>query len=399
MRTRTTRSAIALVAVLGLTVASCGSDEATSTEETAGTTEIVSGTDAPTSTDAAPPTASTQTTEPASDVDMPTIVVTTNILGDVVSEVVGDAAEVITIMPVGADPHNFQASAQEVDTLMNADALIVNGAGFEEGLLDVIDNAVGEGIATFEAISVVDTIEYGAGGHDHDHAEGEAHDHDHGSEGEAHDHDHSSEGEAHDHDHESEGDSHDHAAEGEDHDHEHSGTDPHFFTDPMRMAAAVEGIVDFLQAEVEFADPAALDASADAYVAELTALDAEVAASVDAIPVERRVLVTNHEVFGYFADRYGFEIVGAVIPGGGTADSVSAGELAELAETIAAEGVPAIFADTSSPDELVQTLAAEVGDIAVVQLYSESLGEPGSDGGTYLDMVRTNGERISAALA
>jgi zinc/manganese transport system substrate-binding protein len=393
MRTRTTRSAIALVAVLGLTVASCGSDEATSTEETAGTAEIVSGTDAPTPTDAAPSTASPETTEPASTADMPTIVVTTNILGDVVSEVVGDAAEVITIMPVGADPHNFQASAQEVDTLMNADALIVNGAGFEEGLVDVIDNAVGEGIPTFEAISVVDTIEYGAGGHDHDHSsEGDSHDHDHEHEGDSHDHDH-------DHDHEAEAHDHDHDHEGEAHDHEHSGTDPHFFTDPMRMAAAVAGIVGFLQAEVEFADPAALDASADAYVAELTALDADVAEAVAAIPIERRVLVTNHEVFGYFADRYGFEVVGAVIPGGGTADSVSAGELAELAETIAAEGVPAIFADTSSPDQLVQTLAAEVGDIAVVELYSESLGEPGSEGGTYLDMVRTNGERISAALA
>ncbi len=111
------------------------------------------------------------------------------------------------------------------------------------------------------------------------------------------------------------------------------------------------------------------------------------------------MLVTNHEVFGYFADRYGFELVGAVIPGGGTNDSVSAGELAALAELIEAEGVPAIFADTSSPDELVQTLADEVGNIAVVELYSESLGGPDSEGATYLAMVRTNGERISEALA
>ncbi len=359
MRFTAARTTAIIVAVVGLGLAACGSDDATSNDEAAGTTDV-----AGTTVTSNPPDAT-------SDTGTPTIVVTTNILGDVVAEVVGDAAEVVTVMPVGADPHNFQASAQEIDTLMNADALIVNGAGFEEGLHDVIENAVDEGIPTFEAISVVDTIEFGEGGHDHadeDHA-----DEDHANE------DHADE---------------DHADE-----HDHSGVDPHFFTDPMRMAVAVDGIVEFLQAEVQFGDPAALEASAAAYVDELTALDAEVDAAVSSIPQERRVLVTNHEVFGYFADRYGFEVVGAVIPGGGTADSVSAGELAELAAVIEAEGVPAIFADTSSPDELVQTLADEVGDVAVVELYSESLGGPDSDGATYLTMVRTNGERISAALS
>jgi zinc/manganese transport system substrate-binding protein len=167
----------------------------------------------------------------------------------------------------------------------------------------------------------------------------------------------------------------------------------------MRMAAAVAGIAAFIEAEVDIADPAALNAAAQAYGAEIAAVDAEVAAMTETIPVERRVLVTNHEVFGYFADRFGFEVVGAVIPGGSTTDSASAGELAELAELIRSEGVPAIFADTSSSDELAQTLAGEVGDVAVVELYSESLGEPGSDGDTYLGMVRTNGQRITDALA
>lgn len=333
---RFTATRAMLVAVVGLGLASCGSDGS--------------------STDAGAPSA-----------DVPTIVVTTNILGDVVAEVVGDAAEVVTIMPVGADPHNFQASAQEVDTLMRADALIVNGGGFEEGLHDVIENAEAEGIPTFEAISVVDAIEFGAGGRDHadeEHADEEHVDEDHADEG-----------------------------------HDHSGVDPHFFTDSTQMILAVEGIVDFLQGELAIDDPAALDASAAAYVDELTTVDAEVAALVAKIPEERRVLVTNHEVFGYFADRYGFEIVGVVIPGGGTADNSSAGELAKLAGVIEAEGVPAIFADTSSPDELVNTLADEVGGVAVVELYSESLGEPGSDGATYLAMMRTNGQRISDALA
>jgi zinc/manganese transport system substrate-binding protein len=219
----------------------------------------------------------------------------------------------------------------------------------------------------------VDTIEFGEGGHDHadeDHADEDHADEDHADE-----------------------------TKDDDHDHDHSGADPHFFTDPMRMAAAVEGIVEFLQSEVAFADPAALDASADAYIDELIAVDAEVEGLVGLIPEDGRVMVTNHEVFGYFADRYGFEVVGVVIPGGGTTDSVSAGELAELAEVIESEGVPAIFADTSSSDQLVQTLAAEVGDIQVVPLFTESLGAADSEGATYLDMVRTNGQRISDALA
>ena len=101
-------------------------------------------------------------------------------------------------------------------------------------------------------------------------------------------------------------------------------------------------------------------------------------------------LVVNH---------YDFEIAGVVIPGGSTTDAASAGELAELAEVIEEENVPAIFADTSSSDELITVLADEVGEVAVVELYSESLGGPDSDGATYLDMVRANAQRISAALS
>ncbi len=164
------------------------------------------------------------------------------------------------------------------------------------------------------------------------------------------------------------------------------------------MADAVEGIAAFLEAEVSGLDDEALNASADAYVAELEALDAEVEGLIATIPEDGRVLITNHEVFGYFADRYGFEVVGAVVPSGSTLESVSAGDLAELAEVLEDEGVPAIFADTSASTELADTLAAEVGDVEVVQLYTESLGEAGSDGATYVDMVRTNATRISAAL-
>ncbi|MEM9711674.1 MAG: zinc ABC transporter substrate-binding protein [Actinomycetota bacterium] len=413
---------IAMLFAVMLLAAACGSDSDETGEAAvpADTADTTAGDDAG-GDDAAGDDASDGD---AASGERPTIAVTTNILGDVVTELVGDQADVMTVMPVGADPHDFQASAQEVDAVLSADALIVNGADFEEGLVDVIGNAVDEGVPTHEAMEGLATLEFGEGGHDHSDEEGhdhgdeekdeDGHDHsdeeghDHGDEEKDEDgHDHSDE-EGHDHsDEEKDEDGHDHSDEeghdhgddhGDDHGHSHDGDDPHFFTDPVRMADAVDGIATFL-ADVEGIDQVALDTAVAAYLAELEALDAEVTELVDGIPDESRVLITNHEVFAYFADQYGFEVVGTIIPSGSTADGASAGELAELAEVIEDEGVPAIFSDTSASDELAQTLADEVGDVAVVELYTESLGEEGSDGATYLDMVRTNAERIAAALA
>ena len=251
--------------------------------------------------------------------DRRTVVVTTNILGDVVENLVGDELRVITIMPVGSDPHEFQASAQQVAQIGAADGLIVNGAGFEEGLLDVIESAEGDGVPVFEAIGAIETIAFDDGSHD------------------------------------------EHEADEHDDEDDHQGIDPHFFTDPARMARAADGIVAFLIANVDGVDAAALETNAASYIAQLKSLDAEVETLLAAIPSDRRVLVTNHEVFGYFADRYGFDVAGTIIPSGSTADSADAQALAELAELIEHQGVPAIFADASSSGELASTLAEEVG--------------------------------------
>lgn len=336
-----------LVGVLGLLVAACGDDSDSGAASGAG--------------------------------DNPTVVVTTNILGDVVEAFAGDQVEVVTIMPVGADPHDFQASAQQANQMREADALIVNGAGFEEGLLDVVDAAIDDGTPAFEAISVVDAIEF----EDHDdHVDDDDHEDDHEDDDDDHD-DHDDVDEDHD-----------------DHDHDHEGADPHFFADPARMAVAVDVIAAFLTETVDGLDEEALRAGADAYIAELEALDAEVTSTLAAVADDQRVLVTNHDVFGYFAERYDFEVVGTVIPGGSTTDGASAGALADLAATIEDAGVPAIFTDTSSSSDLADTLADEVGgDVAVVPLFTESLGDADSDGATYLDMVRANVDRIAAALA
>jgi len=283
----------------------------------------------------------------------PTIAVTTSILADVVGELVGDQAEVVAVMPRGADPHEFQASAQEVDRVRRADALVLNGGGFEEGLLDLADAVAEDGMPVHEVV--------GADG-DAAHEDGED---EHGE---------------------------------DEHGHEDGG-DAHFFTDPVRMDEAVEGISAFLAAEVPGLDVEALEQATAAYRDELRALDAEVEALLAGIPESRRVLVTGHDVLGAFADRYGFEVVGTVIPSGSTSDGGNAGDLAELADAVRDAGVRAVFVDSSAADRLARTLAAEAGDIEVRTLFTESLGEPGSGAETYLDMVRTNAERIAGVLA
>jgi zinc/manganese transport system substrate-binding protein len=273
--------------------------------------------------------------------DRPHVVVTTNVLGNVVSDLVGEEAAVKVIMPPGSAPHEFQASAQQVAAMRDADVLITNGAGLEEGLTDAIEAAEQDGVPTFAAIDAVDTLKLPGDG----------------------------------------------------------GTDPHFFTDPARMAAAAQGIADFLVAEVPTLGTPAFGSQAKATIDNLHALDRQVEQALSVVPADRRTLVTNHEVFGYFADRYGFKVVGAVIPAGSTQAEPSAAQLDELAHTIEEHDVPAIFVETSSPTRLADALADEVGDVDVVELFSESLGDEGSGGETYADMMRTNAGRIADALA
>ena len=336
-------------------------------------------------------------TSVASSEEKPLIVVTTNILGDVVSNMVGDNFKVEVIMPPGADPHDFQASAQQVAKIMEADLLIVNGANFEEGLLDVIEAAESDGVKVFKAISVVNQLE----GHD-DHDDHEGHD-DHDDE-EGHDdhddhegHDDHDDHEGHDGHDDHEGDDGHDDHEGHD-DHDHGGVDPHFFTDPARMAQVVEQLAGFLVAEFPEVDESSLVTAATNYKEQLENLDDEVAELLSAVPVDSRLLVTNHSVFAYFAERYQFEVLGSIIPSSSTLSNASAQQIASLAEVLRSNGVTAIFADASSSGALAEALAGEVDDVKVINLYSESLGDPDSEGATYIGMVRFNAEAIRIAL-
>ncbi len=276
--------------------------------------------------------------------DRPEIVVTTNILGDVVTELVGDQASVVTLMKPGTDPHSFSLTAQEAAAIENADFVVSNGLGLEEGVAQHLEQVDAAGIPHFVASDAFEPLSY------------------------------------------TEGD-----AEGMD--------DPHFWTDPARMSAVVDALGTRLATDLDGLDAAALDASVAAYKSELDELDEWMQGEFDTIPSESKSLVTNHHVFGYLAERFGFTVVGTVIPGGTTLAAPSAADFAELSADITAARVPTIFADSSSPDDLARALAEEAGiDVRVEQLFTESLTPAGGGAETYLEMMRANTERITTGL-
>ena len=167
--------------------------------------------------------------------------------------------------------------------------------------------------------------------------------------------------------------------------------------DPNRVAGALPELARTLTTDVGL-DAGRVEACLDSYLAELEAVDAEIAAEVDQLPAENRKLVTNHEALGYFADRYGFEVIGTVIPTPSSMAQASPAGLERLAEIIEHEGISAIFAETLHSIDDVEALAARVGDVDVVTLYTGSLGPPGSGAETYLGFLRTNADLIVDAL-
>jgi ABC-type Zn uptake system ZnuABC Zn-binding protein ZnuA len=183
--------------------------------------------------------------------------------------------------------------------------------------------------------------------------------------------------------------------EGEHEGHGHGLEDPHFWFDPIRVQSAVNDIAGRLGA----LDPDRADdylQNADTYNRELADLDNWTASRVSEVPDSRRLLVTSHDSFGYFAIRYGFEVVGVVLS---TTTDVepSPADLAELSHEVEELNVPAVFGETTVTERLAQAVADESG-ADLVRLYSGSLGQSGSGADTYITMVRTNVDRIVAAL-
>ena len=426
-----------------LSIAACSSDDEDS--EPAQTTQS--------QTSPAPPAA-----PPAAPADKPPIevVTTSNIVADWVTNVGGDGVEVFSLLPVGGDPHTFQPGARDVARITDADVVLSIGLGMEGGWLhDLLENAAADPESIVETGEIVDPIEFAEGHADevelleeishvvHEVEEGEI-DANEGLEeikevlvameaGEDEDHEGEGEEEEKDEDHEAdEEEEEDHhegeeelpvmvmeiieqvetgemkaedaieaieglTEEGEDEhaDHGHGLEDPHYWFDPVRVKLVVNDIA----ARLSVLDPDRGDmfrANAEAYNAKLDELHSWTEEQVSAVPEENRLLVTSHDSFGYFANLYGFEVVGVVLSI--TTDvEPSAGDLADLVEEVKEEGVPVVFGETTVSERLASAVAKESG-AELVRLYSGSLGPDGSGAETYIGMIRTNVERIVEGL-
>ncbi|MBP7227826.1 MAG: zinc ABC transporter substrate-binding protein [Longilinea sp.] len=180
------------------------------------------------------------------------------------------------------------------------------------------------------------------------------------------------------------------------HHHHHEG-DPHFWLDPLSAVHYVENIRDgLIQADPEGKDVYTKNAAA--YIARLQELDGWIQEQVKTIPPENRLIVTNHESFGYFADRYDFTIVGTIIPSVSTGSAPSAQQLARLVDRVRSTGAKAIFLETGSNPQLAQQIAQETGLHVVSELYTHSITPPGGNAPTYIDMMKYNVQAIVQAL-
>ena len=300
------------------------------------------------------------------------IVVSTTVLGGVVSDIArcaeGDDQAVTVVMPVGVDPHDFQPSSAHVASMVAADLVIVNGLGLEEGLLPALDSIGSDGARVLEIGELIDPLPFGAEAEEH--SEDEHHD-DHADE------DHSESG-------------------AEEDDHAHGAYDPHFWMDMDRMAAAARLIGE----EVETFGAEGYSACGEEVAASIEGAEQELLDTLAGVPDARRILVTDHDALSYFAESFGFRVIGVVIPGGSTLGEPNSQELAALVSVIQDQDVPAIFGDATLSNEILEILAAEAGrDVQVVSLFIGSLGGPDSGATSYEEMMMTNADRIAQALA
>ncbi len=270
------------------------------------------------------------------------LVASTTIVGDVVRQVAGEEADLLVLIPPGSDPHTFEPRPQDIAALSEADVVFVNGLDLEEALEPALQaNTAGLLVTVSDGIEVL--------AFDRDHEQSQA------SEGE--------------------GD-------------EHGAGDPHTWMDPNNVIIWAQNIA----AALAQADPQNGDTyqrSADAYIAELQALDGWIRAQVAQVPEAQRKLVSDHATFGYFAGEYGFEQVGLVIPGLSTNAAPSAQELASLENAIREQAVKAIFVDKTVNPALSQQVAADTG-VQVVFVYTGSLSEAGGEADSYLKFMRYN---------
>jgi zinc/manganese transport system substrate-binding protein len=267
------------------------------------------------------------------------VVVTTTQLGDVVRAVGGHAVAVHQILKPNTDPHDYEPRPKDIQETAGAKLVVTSGDNLDKWMGEVIDNAGGHP-------AVVDA---GAGRPV--------------------------------------------TLPGEDTGPEASRFDPHWWHDPRNVEHATLRIRDAL-AKADPKATAAIDAGVEAYLAKLKALDTGIATCINKVPVAQRKLVTDHDAFGYFAKRYGIDVVGAVIPSQTTQAQPSAGDLAKLTTLIKREDVKAIFPESSINPKLAKAIARETGASADHTLYGDTLGPADSRGATYLSMEVANADAM-----
>jgi len=293
------------------------------------------------------------------------VVATTTILADVVANVGGETIELTGLFPLGSDPHTFEAAPDDLQAMTDADVIFINGVGLEEFLEPSLEQAA----ADTPVVSVsehIDLLSFG-----------------------------SSENETGE-DHEAASDD-EHAPQEADAGHDHSGTDPHVWFDPNNVKLWVATIVETLST-LDPAQAAEYQANGDAYIQQLAELDSWIQAETSAIPEENRELVTDHTAFSYFARRYGFTMVGAVIPAYSTSAEPSAQELAALEDAISEMDVKALFVGVSANTALAEQASRDTG-VPLLPLYTGSLSDSSGPAATYLDLMRYNTGAIVEGLA
>jgi manganese/iron transport system substrate-binding protein len=273
------------------------------------------------------------------------VVATTNVVGDVVANVGGDRIDLVVLMDVGVDPHSYVPTPADTAAIHDAHLVLANGAGLEAGLEEMLTSAGGEAVQ----IHLSDGLELLAapGGH-----------------------------------------------EGAD-EHDHGDVDPHVWFDVQNVIHWVEAVEQALST-LDPANAGVYHENAQAYTAQLEALDGWVEQQVAQIPAGNRKLVTNHPSFGYLAARYGLEQVGAVYPISPSAEP-SAQDIAALEDAIREYGVPAVFTESTVNPKLAEQVAEDTG-VRVVTLYTGSLGKPGNGAETYLSLIRYDVSAIVEAL-
>lgn len=279
------------------------------------------------------------------DDDRIVLVASTSIIGALVQEVGGEHLDIETLIDSNVDPHSFEMTPGDIRTLAEADLVLINGFGLDDYLIDDVEN-VGDGAKV--VVVTVGIEPRGAG--DADHSE-----------------------------------------------HDHSDVDPHVWQDPLRVKIMVANIADAL-ADVDPDNAQEYRDNAEAYQETLDETHEQIQGLIDEIPAERRKIVTNHDAFGYFADRYGLQIVGTVIPGSSSDADPSAGDIANLIELIEENKVTAIFAEALIDPKVAEALASDAGVRIVYGLYSDQVGEAGSGVETVHGMLLANAEKISEAL-